>query len=725
MACPKLNIFLNKRKKTTIEGSNITYNGISNILLNITTTQPLPPNVGNISGLMVLKTNTSQINYTISPSTTSIYGATVLNLVDTTNTLLLDFVQEITYDVNAAGCNYVGTITDFDWNCEESTETFGDTPTFIEIDSLCTLKIEVGGDRLGCTISGATNYDPFATINDGSCIGLISGCTNPDSGNYNPLANFDDGSCLPKIFGCINPDAINFNPNANTDDGSCLFVPQIPKRGCTNCLASNYDPTAIINDGSCIFISGCTYEFATNYNPLAVIDDFSCYCDTVEYILDLNGETDFFFSSTGDTLDTECRYYSIFSYRIQLDCKKIIDYLLDNPELTPFTLLRQLKMNFKAGEFNVPVFEVLEENDIYDIEFIGEQEDCKYLIELLATELGYACGTDILPKFRKVWKEALVEIVELGLDTDVNLSLFLQGVPYGACILVNNFKIERACATLTKECIIVPYTFGFDLHTIKDNVKSTTENNPLILNTKLLDVKVNISKYITDDIKKYLELNKKIIHPIFRKTNEEFKDNYIYVQRALTDDCYYFYHHIYQNYLESFKYCSAKSKALDYKFYFEALDKIGTDWYDTIKQFIPETSIWQDNNRYYANIELHSQKFKYKTSSLLYGNIDCNHETFGVEIECFVVKDKGCEIEPEELTYNIDTYPCDFLGVSGSTFTNKVTYLNFNKTVSNAVGRILQISDDPNYPNILECYDSTIIVYGLSYNYPKLIYPNC
>ena len=43
------------------------------------------------------------------------------------------------------------------------------------------------------------------------------GCMDPAACNYNPLASIEDGSCLNQ-FGCTDPAAGNFDPTANCDD---------------------------------------------------------------------------------------------------------------------------------------------------------------------------------------------------------------------------------------------------------------------------------------------------------------------------------------------------------------------------------------------------------------------------------------------------------------------------------------------------------------------------
>ena len=57
--------------------------------------------------------------------------------------------------------------------------------------------VQIGVDScgLGCTDATACNYDPDATLDDGSCNFDCNGCTDPAACNYDPTATQDDGSC--------------------------------------------------------------------------------------------------------------------------------------------------------------------------------------------------------------------------------------------------------------------------------------------------------------------------------------------------------------------------------------------------------------------------------------------------------------------------------------------------------------------------------------------------
>ncbi|MDB4126729.1 lamin tail domain-containing protein, partial [Flavobacteriales bacterium] len=112
----------------------------------------------------------------------------------------------------------------------------------------------------GCTDSTAPNFDPLATIDDGSCIILTFGCTDSTAFNYNVTANSDDGSCCFQS-GCTDPNAYNYDPAACYNDGSCIT----PNFGCMNASAMNFDSTASIDDGSCVLLADKIDLFISEY----------------------------------------------------------------------------------------------------------------------------------------------------------------------------------------------------------------------------------------------------------------------------------------------------------------------------------------------------------------------------------------------------------------------------------------------------------------------------
>jgi hypothetical protein len=157
-------------------------------------------------------------------------------------------------------------------------------------------------DVPGCTDAGACNYNPNATVDDGSCdFASCAGCTDATACNYNPNAQDDDGSCeYESCLGCTDPGACNYDPSATQDDASCLANDACGVcggdnsscSGCTDADADNYDPNAIVDDGSCIFGPACP-EDLNNDGQVSVADilellaDFGCTSDCSG---DLNGD---------------------------------------------------------------------------------------------------------------------------------------------------------------------------------------------------------------------------------------------------------------------------------------------------------------------------------------------------------------------------------------------------------------------------------------------------
>ena len=182
---------------------------------------------------------------------------------------------------------------------------------------------------------------------------VVFGCTDPAAVNYNPFANVDDGSCVYEIPGCLLPFACNYDPNATvylpgSCDFSCLggmpvdgeacademacnygleepcvyFTPEgdlCVQTGCTDEDACNYDEEALVNTGceyySCALF-GCTNQLACNFEAAATLDNGTCDFATCTGCTDstaLNYDAD----ATND--NGQCQY-SVLGCTLMIAC---------------------------------------------------------------------------------------------------------------------------------------------------------------------------------------------------------------------------------------------------------------------------------------------------------------------------------------------------------------------------------------------------------------------
>lgn len=107
----------------------------------------------------------------------------------------------------------------------------------------------------------------------------VEGCTDENAFNFNPNATIDDGSCIFPILGCTNEEAFNFNPDAELDDGSCVL--EITCSDVPLCLRTdaNQDETVTVID-ILIFLA----MFGTSPQELETSD----WCTGI--LLDLNND---------------------------------------------------------------------------------------------------------------------------------------------------------------------------------------------------------------------------------------------------------------------------------------------------------------------------------------------------------------------------------------------------------------------------------------------------
>lgn len=202
------------------------------------------------------------------------------------------------------------------------------------------------GEVLGCMDSNADNYNPAATLDDGSCTypdvegcmdcGYLwelenDGCFCNDSTlcagdgtaagsqggyNYNPNATVDDGSCCYRS-GCMN-DTMGMNPDMN---GVCRDGTSISPWTANWCggnngwFVTNFDPLACF-DAGCTLPEGCTDPNATNYDPFAVIDDGSCIDCTVYGCTDPNATN---YDPTADCDNGTCEYECFYDPATSMD----------------------------------------------------------------------------------------------------------------------------------------------------------------------------------------------------------------------------------------------------------------------------------------------------------------------------------------------------------------------------------------------------------------------
>ena len=192
------------------------------------------------------------------------------------NAVQTPYLTPHVHNDNCAACQGTSGSSFHEWKMCGSTEVInilgvGDANSAVNNETfyISTLSPDVGD---------IVNFNPASTNTSGNCWEYMGTNTLPALGMQNiavvsPASYADCTTCLnPGTGGCTDITATNYNPSATFDDGSCTY-----SSGCTDPTATNYNPTATLDDGSCYYcVYGCMDQSANNYDASATCDNSTC-----------------------------------------------------------------------------------------------------------------------------------------------------------------------------------------------------------------------------------------------------------------------------------------------------------------------------------------------------------------------------------------------------------------------------------------------------------------
>ena len=275
------------------------------------------------------------------------------------------------------------------------------------------------------------------------------------------------------------------------------------------------------------------------------------------------------------------------------------------------------------------------------------------------------------------------KIIDLITNKSINISLEISGTVADTYILLDNINISRNCTHVSKNEIFVTQSPGFKLTKTIDNKKSwdlntspeertfgikninnsfnsretdyNVKNGLEVINTKEIDLAINIAKGIETDVWTYvsnnpcilngtgttscyvttsgdtsINLNKLMTQSLSAVTTVENFEKYI--ESELIDaknrkiiSYYPTLRLLYDRYKNSNNYCNTNSNAFEYSDLIKFQSLIGGYWSDLIEQVIPATTIW-NSTKTYNNTAFDTQKFQYKPNTLFYGTPESTPE---------------------------------------------------------------------------------------------------
>ena len=207
------------------------------------------------------------------------------------------------------------------WNTYIS--LLGDLEYKYEVDNWTHQEDLIDDMQNGASCAPITDYWGYANR-----IVTVSNSINSTDDNY---GSCDD--CVAPVLGCLDPLADNYDPNATVNDGSCTYAGVL---GCTDATASNYDSAATTDDGSCVFPVTFTVDmncYPDAFTTVYVTGPVFGWCGNCFPLSDADG--DGVWEGTYDFATGDLEYkYALDNWASQ---ENLVDDMLNGASCAPVT----------------------------------------------------------------------------------------------------------------------------------------------------------------------------------------------------------------------------------------------------------------------------------------------------------------------------------------------------------------------------------------------------
>jgi hypothetical protein len=330
-------------------------------------------------------------------------------------------------------------------------------------------------------------------------------------------------------------------------------------------------------------------------------------------------------------------------------------------------------------------------------------------------------------------------------NNQIKLNIIVDGSCDNFCLLIDQISLTKVCEDANRENIFISQSPGFNLTRVIDNKKSwlqsdsyterdfyiaryddvnkirqteySVDDDRLILNSKEIDLTMNMASAVENDVWCYLLDNPNLLSGTTNLTPciPTGGDNTLIISALTTTDIntantletfeqilvseltdaknrkilsgYPTLRALYDRYMNATQYGSPSSNEFDYEKMDEFTGLIKTYWDDLIEQVVPATTLW-GSVKVYTNTMFDQQKYVYKSYTSLFDynlfeNINIPSPINGMSGQCENVEIVTTLVRSKKGNVKKYNYLCISQMNYGSEFIGSVQIINENNTLFN------------------------------------------